>query len=131
MGLNYAFVGWTSVVLLGLLVLPFLLSRINQYVFKPQSKGLRSFIKFLRKLHKPLGILFVIIAFVHGWLALGAFRLHTGWALYISLLLTVIFGGSFYRLKKKKLFVLHKVFAGVTVLLFLLHFFKPYAFSML
>lgn len=125
--LNYAFFGWVSVVSLAVLILPFILVRLNKHLFKTKHSAYFKLIKLLRQIHKPLGIVFVAVALIHGIMVLGSFRLHTGWLLFISLVVTVFSGGAFYRLKKKPLFQLHKWFALIVVLLFLLHFFKPYA----
>lgn len=128
---GYSFYGWASTAILGVLVLSFILVRLNKYTIKTRSKGFMKFIRFLRQLHKPLGILFLVVAFIHGFMILGRIRLHTGWLLYGSILVTVVTGGAFCRLKKKNLFMVHKLFALITVVLFLLHFFRPYALSML
>lgn len=122
---NYAFFGWVSAVCLGIMVLPFLMVRLNKYVLKTKNPNYFKVLKFLRKLHKPLGIVFAIVALVHGFMVLGRIRLHTGWLLYLSVALTAITGGAFYRLKKKQIFFWHKLFTLVAVLLFLLHFFMP------
>lgn len=124
---SYSFFGWVSAISLGTLVLPFLMVRLNKYVLKTKNPHYFKLIKGLRKLHKPLGIIFGIVALTHGIMALGAFRLHTGWLLYFSVVLTVVTGGAFYRLKKKSIFIWHKLFTLAAVLLFLLHFFRPYA----
>jgi hypothetical protein len=76
-------------------------------------------------LHKPLGLALAVAAPVHGYLALGSFRLHTGSLLYISLLLTAGAGGTYYKTKSKNIFKLHKMLALITVLLLLLHLLAP------
>jgi hypothetical protein len=83
--------------------------------------------KFLRPAHKVLGICFLAVTLVHGWLAWGSLRIHTGTLAAIMLLVTVIFGALFYWKKKKILFKLHKTSALIMVLLILLHLFVPNA----
>ncbi len=124
---GFAFYGWVSAISLGILVLPYLLVRLNKYVLKTKNPNYFKAIKWLRTLHKPLGIVFTVVALIHGIMVLGAFRLHTGWLLYISVVLTALTGGAFYRFKKKPIFMWHKFFTLASVILFLLHFFRPYA----
>lgn len=124
---GYSFYGWASAVILSVMVLPFVLLWLNRHVIKTRDPGFMKTIKLLRKVHKPLGIVFAVVALVHGVMVLGAFRLHTGWLLYIGLILTAVSGGAFYRLKKRPLFQLHRWLAAVVVLLFALHFFLPWA----
>lgn len=122
-----SFLGWLNVTLLGLIVLPYILNLLNRKLIKTKSDEFKSLIKFLRKLHKPFGVILAVVALVHGYLALRAIRLHTGTVLYISMFLTVLVGGSFYKFKKKQLFVWHKRLAVITVLLLLLHILYPNA----
>jgi cytochrome b561 len=123
----YSVLGWLNVVVLGVILSPYVLGFLNKKVFKTQSKGFRSTMKFLRRLHKPLGIAMAVLALVHGYLALGGFRLHTGSLLYLSIFITALLGGSFYKLKKRALFTWHKRMALVSFLLLLLHLFYPSA----
>lgn len=127
--MTYAILGWVSLGLLALLVLPFILIRINKHTVKTKHKAFQKVIRFLRSLHKPAGIALLLTAVWHGWLALGTIRVHTGTVLFLTVLVTATLGGAFYRLKKKRLFSLHKIAAAITVLMFLLHFFLPRAFS--
>lgn len=123
---SYVFFGWVNAAVLGLMVLPFGLLSLNKRFFKSKHPSFLKAIRWLRKLHKPLGLVFVGFALIHGWMALGAFRLHTGWLLYISLALTAFAGGAFHRLKKKRLFQTHRLLALITVLLFALHYLWPW-----
>lgn len=125
----YSVFGWISAGILGILLLPFILLRLNKYVFKTKSKGFFNTIVVLRRLHKPLGVLFLASALYHGYLILGRIALHTGTVLYAVIILTAVFGGSYYRTKKSNLLKLHRLFAGAAVVMFLVHFFYPYAFS--
>ena len=125
--MNYSTAGWLSLILIGILICPYVLNLLNKKIFKTKNPNYKKVIKFLKKLHKPLGVAIVILGVVHGYMALGGFRLHTGTLLYVSILITGALGGAFYRLKKKPLFVWHKRMAAVSVMLFLVHFFFPSA----
>ncbi len=105
-----------------------MLKFLNRKLFKTKNDLYKKTITFFRKIHKPLGIAILIIPLIHGYMALGTlFRLHTGTLLYLSILTTASLGGSFFKLKKKKLFVWHKRMAFITVILFLIHFYFPSA----
>lgn len=125
--MDYKFFAWVSVGLFVLILSPFIANFINRHFIKSKSESFRNGMKVLRKVHKPAGLLFAISAIVHGYMVMGGrlFVLHSGTLLYASLLLTVILGGIFYKKKKPQLFKAHKIMAGITALLFLLHFFVP------
>ena len=123
--MNYALVGWLNVIVFLIILSPYVLNLLNRKVLKTKNKSFFKVVKFLRKLHKPFGIALIVLGIVHGYMALRGFRLHTGSLFYIAILATGVLGGSFYRLKKKELFVWHKRLAAVAVVLFLIHFFFP------
>jgi hypothetical protein len=123
----YSILGWLNVVILGILVTPYILKYLNKNILKSNSNGIRNTIKFLRRLHKPLGLTLAVVALIHGYLALGRLRLHTGSLLYLSIIITAVLGGSFYRLKKKILFTWHKRFALISIIILLIHLFYPNA----
>ncbi|NLY45195.1 MAG: hypothetical protein GX053_04300 [Tissierella sp.] len=110
--MNYALLGRLSVIIFGVVLLPYVLNLINRKFFKTKNKSFFKVVKFLRKLHKPFGIALIVLGIVHGYMALRSFRLHTGSLFYIAILATGFLGGSFYRLKKKELFVWHKRLAA-------------------
>ncbi len=126
--MSYSNLGWLNLILIGVLITPYVLKFLNRKVFKTKNDLYKKTIAFFRKIHKPLGIAILIIPLIHGYMALGTlFRLHTGTLLYLSILITASLGGSFFKLKKKKLFVWHKRMAFITVILFLIHFYFPSA----
>ncbi|WP_425538691.1 hypothetical protein [Microaceticoccus formicicus] len=125
----YSIFGWISAGILGILLLPFILLRLNKYIFKTKSKAFFNSIIVLRRLHKPLGVLFLAAALYHGYLILGRITLHTGTVLYSILILTAVFGGGYYRTKNSNFLKLHRLFAASALVMFLVHFFYPYAFS--
>lgn len=125
--MTYSLLGWINVILLGILVIPYVLNFLNKKIFKTKNKTYFKIVKSFRKFHKPLGLAMLIIGPIHGYMALGGFKLHTGTLFYISILLTGALGGSFYKTKKKVFFTWHKRMAFVTVALLLLHLFAPSA----
>ncbi|MGM0396177.1 MAG: hypothetical protein ACQEP4_03890 [Bacillota bacterium] len=123
----YSVLGWLNVAILGVILSPYVLNFLNRHFFKTKSKGFRDTIKFLRRLHKPFGVAIAVLALIHGYMALGGLRLHTGSLLYLSVFMTAVLGGSFYKLKKRTLFVWHKRMALLSFLLLMLHLFYPSA----
>lgn len=121
----YVWLGWLNVAFLAVMTAPYWLRFLNQRTLRLKDGAYGKTIKVLRALHKPLGVAVVLIAAVHGYLALGAFRLHTGTILGTSVLLTALFGLSFYLAKKKFLFTWHKRLALLSILLLLVHLLFP------
>ena len=122
----YVIIGWFLVAAVIVLTAPFWLRYLSK-LFKWQGPAMKRLIKFLRALHKPLGAAAVVLVIVHGLLALGALRLHTGTLAGLFLVITAVLGGSFYRLKKKALFSLHKRAALVFAILIIVHLLFPSA----
>ena len=128
----YAILGWTSIGLAVIASSPYWLRMLNNLTFKTKDKRFFSLLKFLRKIHKPLGLLLAVIAIIHGYLALnGNIRLHTGLLVYISFFLTAVLGGIHYRLKNKTIFKFHKTMVLVSFLLLILHLAFPWALGQL
>lgn len=125
--MSFRLLGWINVIALTIVLSPFVLNFINRKAFKNKNMAIREIVKLLRKFHKPLGIILVVTGIVHGYMALGSLRLHTGTILYLSTLITGILGGAFYRTKKRAFFVWHKRLAFLSVALLLLHYFYPSA----
>lgn len=123
----YVILGWTNVIVLGVLLTPSVINFLNRNFLKMRFLTLTKITKPLKTLHNPLGLIILILPLIHGYLAMGTIRIHTGSLLYTFILLTAILGGSFYRLKERNLFIWHKIMAFVSFLLFLLHLFFPKA----
>ena len=81
-----------------------------------------SLIIWLSKRHKIFGGVAVILALTHMVLALvdQSFRL-TGLLAIIGILLTGLFGGLFYKLKKKVFYMTHRMLAMTSILLIIVH----------
>ncbi len=82
----------------------------------------------MRKLHKPMAMILVATGLIHGWIAIGTIRVHTGYLLWFSIVLNLmlyVYGKAF---KKPKWIKFHRTMAGVIVCLLILHLWKPYLF---
>jgi len=123
----YEVLGWLNVAFLALMTAPYWLRFLNSRFLHVKGGAYAQIIKVLRKVHKPLGIAILLIAVLHGYLALGALRLHTGTILWTTLFITAGFGSLFYFTKKKPLFVWHKRLVLIALALLLLHLLYPSA----
>lgn len=121
----YSILGFLSSFLLLILLLPYLLRVLNSKMIK--SDQIKKIIKTLKKIHRPAGMLLAVVALVHGYLALGSLRLHTGTLLYVLMFITMALGAAFYSKKKKQLLSLHRALALGTVVLLAVHYFFPSA----
>jgi len=123
----YEVLGWLNIGLIATMTAPYWLREINKRTFKYKGGVYAKCIKALRWIHKPLGFLIIILAPIHGYLALGGLRLHTGSLVFAMLFFTGLLGLSFYFTKKKVLFKWHKAFA-LTIFIFLaIHLLFPSA----
>ena len=112
-------IGWLNIGLLGVMVLPFLLRQYIMRVHKFRGKWYPKLNKFLRTIHKPLGIAIVLLAMLHGYLVFGGFRMHTGTLEFFAIVIMAALGVTFYFTKKKPFLVWHRwalVLLIVTVL---------------
>jgi len=123
----YKTLGIINLVLLAIITSPYWLKLLGQWFFPKKKIASSKLMKVLRPAHKVLAICFLIITGIHGYLALGGFRLHTGTITAMMLLITIVLGGLFYGTKKPALFKWHKVAALLTVILVAVHFFIPNA----
>ena len=123
----YKTLGIISLILVILITAPYWLRMLNSWIFRTKDKRFMSLLKFLRKLHKPLGLALVAIALWHGYQALGGLRLHTGLLAFAGFIITACFGGIYYKTKQKKFFKAHKIMALVSVSLLALHLIWPSA----
>jgi len=121
----YSILGWINVGIVAILLIPFVILK----GVKNKDSFLFKLKKFLSKFHRPLGALLIIIAVVHGYLALGSLQLHTGTVTALIALLTAIFGGLFIAVKKKPFFTLHRVLGMVFAMLLIIHLVFPWLFS--
>lgn len=123
----YRILGWLNIALLVTVTSPYWIRRLGQWLFPGKRSAIAKWIKPLRAIHKPLGAALAVLALVHGYLALGSLRLHTGSVVWVLVLATAALGILFYRRKKAPLFRWHKRLALATVLLTLVHLIFPHA----
>ena len=127
----YKILGWVNFAVLLIMFLPIMLEKMNTSVLKVKGNGYTRALGFIRKLHKPLGTIIFVSVVIHGFLALGSFRLHTGPFLGLLLILTGIFAIAFAKAKKKWLFVTHKTLSYLFIIMMIIHLIFPSAFSAL
>ncbi|PKK86932.1 MAG: hypothetical protein CVV63_02930 [Tenericutes bacterium HGW-Tenericutes-8] len=80
------------------------------------------FVKALSKQHKLFGMIATTLAFVHLIIALslGELRL-TGALALTALLVTGLSGMLFFKLKKKNLYIVHRIAGPVAFILIIIH----------
>ena len=122
----YKILGIISLVLVILITAPYWLRKLNGWTFKTKDKRFLALLKFLRKLHKPMGLALVAIAMWHGYEILRL-RPHTGLLAFIGFVVTACLGGAYFKTKNKKFFKAHKIMALVSVLLMAVHLLWPNA----
>lgn len=123
----YQVLGWLNLALIVIVTAPYWLRTLNQWTVKTRDKRFLNCLKFLRRLHKPIGIAIAALALWHGFIAWGSLRPHTGMLVYASFILTALLGAAHWRRKDKRAFKGHKVMALLSVLLMLLHLLWPSA----
>ena len=125
----YKFLGFLNIALIVLITAPYWVRKLNQWFFHSKSGRYTKLMKGLRACHKPAAVVLLISILAHGWLALGAFSLHTGTVAAASFLLTALFGLLFYLLHKKGLLQWHRALALISVLLVCIHLLFPWLLS--
>lgn len=123
----YSTLGWLNIGFLVLMTAPYWLRLLNKHTLHLKGGAYAKTIKALRAIHKPLGLTVVVVMLVHGYLALGSLRLHTGTIVGVMLLITASLGGLFYFTKKRFAFTWHKRMALLLVVLLLIHLIFPSA----
>ncbi|HHU49670.1 MAG TPA: hypothetical protein GXZ37_08130 [Clostridiales bacterium] len=100
-----------------------MLRRYRRYILKKPGKKLDAILKPLSKIHPFIGVTLMITGFLHGYMALGSIRLHTGyltWFLVLVLFAIRIWGSLS---KDRYWLVLHRAIALLLVVSLLLHIF--------
>ena len=121
----YAILGWINVGIVAVMLLPFALRVLSGKGKK--SKAYIKTVRFLRTLHKPLGVALLLSAVVHGYLALGVLRLHTGTIAGALLILAVALGAVFFLSRNKDVFAWHKAVVMAFVIMLIVHLAAPSA----
>ena len=114
--------GWVNI---GLIILMGTIYPIKKIYIRSKSQRLLNVYRKVRLLHPILGLIVVTIGLIHGYLALGTLRLHTG-----SLLLTaiIVMGcvTSFGRRQiifKKNWIMIHRNLVPILFVLIIIHVF--------
>lgn len=78
-----------------------------------------------KKIHRIAGYGILVIGLLHGFIAVGGFRLHPGYLFYsfivVNVLLILLFKHTKKPKKKKVLLKLHKYFPSIIFIFWLLH----------
>jgi hypothetical protein len=123
----YAVLGWVNVGAIVVMTLPLWLRLINKRAFKGKNASLARIAKAFRAVHKPLGLFLAVSVIIHGILALGALRLHTGVIAGAMLIVTAALGATFFFRKKKQILIAHRTAALLLALFVLIHLIFPSA----
>ena len=116
------YLGWLNVALLLSTVSSFLSAKLNKHIVKNKSKFLLRIIKVSHKIHRVSGLLFIIFAIIHGYLAFNGFIFfHSGYILFLAILLTACFGIIFAIKKNATFLKAHKLSAMLVVILLFWH----------
>ena len=125
----YIVLGWINFSLFILVTAHFWLRFLNTRLFHSKNKNFFALLKTLRTLHKPLGIALVGLAYLHGFIALGALRPHTGLIAASALAAAAVLGAIYFFSRKKAFFTLHRWAVLVIACLIALHLIFPGALS--
>lgn len=131
--MDYRTLGYITLALLIIVTAPYWLRTLNSWTVKTKDKRFLNFLKLLRRVHKPLGIVLAVVALWHGYeiLLKYQFRLHTGVIAYAGFVVTAILGIIHWQRKNKQMFKVHKAMAAISVALVILHLLWPGAIMQL
>lgn len=121
----YEILGILSVFLFIIVMLPYLLRQINRLFFQGKNRVITRLRMWIRKFHKPAGVGLAALSLIHGYLALGTIRLHTGTLAWTISIAAVILGVLFSVKKKAVYLVWHRRAALLAILLIALHLLVP------
>jgi len=121
----YGILGILSVYLFIIVMLPYLLRQINRLFFQGKNRVITKWRMRIRKLHKPAGFGLAALSLIHGYLALGTIRLHTGTLAWATSIAAVILGVLFSVKKKAVYLVWHRRAALLAILFVALHLLLP------
>ena len=116
-----------NITLIAVMTGPVWLRFLNKHTLRLKGGAYARTIKILRAVHKPLGVLILVVALIHGYLALGALRLHTGALVWLAIAVAAALGLSFYLFKKRPLFLWHRRMVVAALALLLVHLLFPSA----
>jgi len=121
--------GWFNAFLL-LLLLSFPIAiEVNKRWLKGKNKNYNHFLKNGRKIHPYVGGLLILTGLTHGFLKLGRLDFHTGSLLLMFLVFNGFLALLYKRTKKRYFAKIHRYMGALIVLLFLLHYLRPWYFN--
>ena len=120
--------GWFNAFLLFLLLSFPIAIEVNKRWLKGKNKNYNEFLKKGRKMHPYVGGLLIMTGLIHGYLKLGRFDFHTGSLLLMVLAFNGFLGILYKRTKKRSLAKVHRYMGILIVVLFLLHYLRPWYF---
>lgn len=121
----YEFLGFVNIFLVVVLASPYLLRLVNQGFLHTKDKRYFSLLKLLHTVHKIAGGLLVVNIFIHGYLALGGLRLHTGTVTGACFILTAFLGFLFFITKKPAILKIHRVCLFISIGVLVVHLLVP------
>lgn len=118
----YKILAWVSVVFLFYNFSLFPLHRLLK-----NAKFARKFLLYSSKIHRFTGFTLIITGISHGYLALGTIKFHTGFVLWLGIVLLF----SYYLLRKflrRRWLIFHRYTDFAVIVMFFIHFFIPWLF---
>lgn len=118
----YSVLGWINVILLLFMASMFPIKSVLK-----KKKSMVSLYRFFRKLHPIIGVSIVLIGMIHGYLALGGVRLHSGSILLLSIALSggIIYSKGKINYMKHNWRRIHRTLGFVIIALLILHLAFP------
>ena len=113
--------GWINIGVLSVIILLYVLRRINKYVFNNKNKQLIMITKKMSQLHPFLGVYLVFSAFLHGYMIVGRLKIHSGYIAWVLLLVQGILGILVKKIKKKSIITIHRLFGIVLIISVVIH----------
>ena len=59
--MNYSLAGWLNLLVLLIILGPYILNSLNRKYLKTKNKSFLNLVKILRKIHKPLGLVLIVL----------------------------------------------------------------------
>ncbi len=117
------FLGWFNVVLIAVALSMVVLRRTNRYFYKNKNATLRKLSTYTSKLHPYIGMLVILTGFIHGTMALGTFRIHTGWITWVIICIMAVIAVVGKQLKVQNWVQFHRSLGILLILSIFLHIF--------
>jgi hypothetical protein len=122
--MHYEFLGNLSAIILFFQISLFVLRRVYKYIPK-KPQWFPPILKFLKNAHIYTGVALLFLGLIHGFLALGTLRLHTGLILWLGILFAFI-GFLFKKKIGKRWIAYHRIFGFVIIILYFVHYYLPW-----